>query len=73
MHRNRLPILKRLQDNILRFSTKDESAGHQVSRYTLPMRRGSKKDKTIKKISYSKTCLKRPLKNRQNNGLKDNW
>ena len=22
---------------------------------------------------YSKTCLKRPLKNRQNKGLKDKW
>ena len=22
---------------------------------------------------YSKTCLKRPLKNRQNNGFKDKW
>ena len=42
MHRNRLPILKWLQDYILRFSTKDESAGHQVRCYTLPMRRGSK-------------------------------
>ena len=49
MHRNKLPILKQLQD-ILRFSTKDESARHLVSHYTLPMRRGSKKDKIIKKI-----------------------
>ena len=25
------------------------------------------------KMCYSKTCLKRPLKNRQNKGLKDKW
>ena len=24
-------------------------------------------------LQYSKTCLKRPLKNRQNKGLKDKW
>ena len=30
------------------------------------------KDKYLK-VSYSKTCLKRPLKNRQNKGLKDKW
>ena len=24
-------------------------------------------------LVYSKTCIKRPLKNRQNKGLKDNW
>ena len=26
-----------------------------------------------KSDNYSKTCLKRPLKNRQNKGLKDKW
>ena len=24
-------------------------------------------------ITYSKTCLKRPLENRQNKGLRDKW
>ena len=27
----------------------------------------------IIQIQYSKTCVKRPLKNRQNKGLKDKW
>ena len=31
------------------------------------------KDKFDVVMSYSKTCLKRPLKNGQNKGLKDKW
>ena len=29
--------------------------------------------KSVAEQVYSKTCLKRPLKNRQNKGLKDKW
>ena len=29
--------------------------------------------KTLRYYIYSKTCLKWPLKNRQNKGLKDKW
>ena len=27
----------------------------------------------LAEICYSKTCVKQPLKNRQNKGLNDNW
>ena len=27
----------------------------------------------LQNIQYSKTCVKRPLKNKQNKGLNDNW
>ena len=28
---------------------------------------------SMKKVNYSKTCVKRPLKNRQNKDLNDKW
>ena len=48
--------------------------GRQLLQLSVRLLLGPISPKTvIKGIKYSKTCLKLPLENRQNKGLKDKW